>query len=515
VFKALNTETGQIVAIKQISISDISKDQLKVIQQEINLMKKLSHKNIVKYIGKNYSDVITTEKYLNIVLEYIENGSLAGIIKKFNTFQEALVAFFTRQVLQGLKYLHHEGLVHRDIKGANLLTTKDGTVKLADFGVAMKLSESIKSMSIVGTPYWMAPEIVEQSGRCTTSCDIWSVGCTVIELISGRPPYYDMEPMSALYRIVRDDYPPLPTGISPDLKDFLLKCFQKEPLLRKSASELLKHSWILKNSTLRASELEMKENLYSSFTESQSCKSSTSNLPSSSRHSSVSVISFHQSLNQSLNNSSKDLQDDYLSLISDLDKFQTAKVLHLCLQLLTENSSLKKSSKTLIPILRQILEESEEFELLHLTLQLTNSLCSDPDLLVTCASVGLLSSALKYIGEDFCKELRIEAAFLIGSLFSHQDSNFHLFLASGGVEATVKLLDPNFSENKELVVIGVDCLLNLFEAGGNEFLRLCADFGVVERLALALDNTSSDGTCESYAEKVADLLMIFSTVNEK
>ena len=97
--------------------------------------------------------MISTDKYLNIVLEYIENGSLSGIIKKYSSFQEHLVAFFISQVLQGLKYLHSQGIVHRDIKGSNILTTKEGTVKLADFGVAMKLTETTKSVSIVGTPY--------------------------------------------------------------------------------------------------------------------------------------------------------------------------------------------------------------------------------------------------------------------------------------------------------------------------------------------------------------------------
>lgn len=207
-------------------------------------MKRLSHTNIVKYIGNPYADVISTDQHLNIVLEFIESGSLAAIIKKFDPFPEHLVAHFTKQVLDGLCYLHSQGVVHRDIKGANLLTTKEGIVKLADFGVAMKLTESTKSMSIVGTPYWMAPEIVEQTGYCTTACDIWSLGCTVIELFTGQPPYYELETMSALYRIVQDDCPPIPGNISQDLRDFLMNCFQKEPLLRVDAPSLLKHYWI-------------------------------------------------------------------------------------------------------------------------------------------------------------------------------------------------------------------------------------------------------------------------------
>ena len=472
-------------------------------------MKKLSHKHIVKYIGTKHIDVMTTDKYLNIVLEYIENGSLAGIIKKFNTFKEPLVAIFTRQVLKGLQYLHSQGLVHRDIKGANLLNTKDGTVKLADFGVAMKLSESIKSMSIVGTPYWMAPEIVQQTGRCTTSCDIWSVGCTVIELITGKPPYYDLEPMSALYRIVQDEYPPLPDGVSPELRDFLLKCFQKEPLIRQSASDLLKHPWF---TGLDCShDLEMKENL---TIQSSPCKSpSKSSVYSQFLNQSSRSSSLHSSL-QILDNEAESKSSALNSTLEELEKFPSPKLLHSVLSTISSVPSLKKHCKKLVPTLRSILEEAEEFDLLHLSLQLTNSLCTDHDMLITCGCIGLLSSALKYIGEEFCKELRIEAAFLIGSLYSYQDSTFHIFLASGGVEASVKLIDPNFSQNKELVIIGIDCLLSLLETGGSEYIRLCASFGAVERLALALDNTSTDSTYETYAEKVADLLMIFSTVIE-
>jgi serine/threonine protein kinase len=116
------------------------------------------------------------------------------------------------QVLQGLLYLHEQGVIHRDIKGANILTTKDGLVKLADFGVATK--SNVGEHSVVGTPYWMAPEVIQLSGA-TTASDIWSLGCTAIELLDGRPPYHNLQPMPALFRIVDDDHPPLPEGASP------------------------------------------------------------------------------------------------------------------------------------------------------------------------------------------------------------------------------------------------------------------------------------------------------------
>lgn len=141
-------------------------------------------------------------------------------------------------------YLHEQGVIHRDIKGANILTTKDGEVKLADFGVATKRGASESTTDDpAGSPYWMAPEIIEMNGA-TPKSDIWSVGCTIVELATGQPPYFELDTMPALFRIVQDDCPPIPDGLSPLLNDFLLKCFQKEPFLRASAEQLLKHRWI-------------------------------------------------------------------------------------------------------------------------------------------------------------------------------------------------------------------------------------------------------------------------------
>lgn len=117
-------------------------------------------------------------------------------------------------------------------------------VKLADFGVAMKLNEAnTDDQIVVGSPYWIAPEVIEMSTP-TAACDIWSVGCIVIELLTGKPPYFDLQPMNALFRIVQDDYPPLPEGISQALRDFLFNCFQKEPIMRSSAAKLLEHPWL-------------------------------------------------------------------------------------------------------------------------------------------------------------------------------------------------------------------------------------------------------------------------------
>ncbi|KAH9088111.1 hypothetical protein LEN26_019650 [Aphanomyces euteiches] len=238
VFSALDLRNGKSVAIKQVSLIDMAKEELAAIESEINLLKKLHHENIVKYYN-----TIKEDDFLYIVLEYMENGSLAQFMKKFGTLSETLVAMYITQVLRGLAYLHAQGVLHRDVKGANILTTKDGLVKIADFGVAIKLNEAQKSNSVVGSPYWMAPEVIEMAGWSSAS-DIWSVGCTIIELLTQKPPYFDLAPMAALFRIVQDDHPPLPETISPALHDFIMKCFMKEPRLRLSAEELLQHPWI-------------------------------------------------------------------------------------------------------------------------------------------------------------------------------------------------------------------------------------------------------------------------------
>ncbi|KAI0528316.1 hypothetical protein F5B22DRAFT_31023 [Xylaria bambusicola] len=240
VYKAFNWGTGEAVAVKQIKLVNLPKSELRMIEAEIDLLKNLHHDNIVKYIG-----FVKSADCLNIILEYCENGSLHSICKAYGKFPENLVGVYMTQVLQGLQYLHDQGVIHRDIKGANILTTKDGKVKLADFGVSTStLSGPDKEAQVVGTPYWMAPEIIELSGA-TPASDIWSLGCTVIELLSGRPPYHHLQAMPALFAIVNDDHPPLPEGVSSAARDFLMQCFQKDPNLRVSARKLLKHNWIV------------------------------------------------------------------------------------------------------------------------------------------------------------------------------------------------------------------------------------------------------------------------------
>ena len=226
------------MAIKQIDLYSINIENISSIEGEINMLKNLDHPNIVKYI-----ECIKTKSHINLILEYVENGSLHQMVKQSGKMGEHLVFIFVKQILEGLAYLHNQGIIHRDIKGANLLLTKNGIVKLADFGYSI-LNDKNKVNSIVGTACFMAPEVIEQKGNISPKCDIWSLGCTIIQLLTTRPPYYEFEPMAAMFRIVTDDCPPIPSGISSFLKDFLLKCFTKEPSKRPNAKELLLHPWI-------------------------------------------------------------------------------------------------------------------------------------------------------------------------------------------------------------------------------------------------------------------------------
>ncbi|ORZ06841.1 kinase-like domain-containing protein [Absidia repens] len=240
VFRALDLGTGEIVAVKRIKFDDGELD--KEITKEASLLKTLSHMNVICYLG-----FIRSKHHINIILEYAENGSLMSTLKSFGAFPEKLVCSFCVKILNGLEYLHSNEVVHCDLKAANILTTKTGDVKLTDFGVSLNLKiKPADAESVSGTPNWMAPEVIELKGASTKS-DIWSLGCTLIELVTGKPPYANMVAMSAMFRIVEDDYPPIPETISEEMRSFLLCCFQKNPDDRPTANQLKNHIWLRKN----------------------------------------------------------------------------------------------------------------------------------------------------------------------------------------------------------------------------------------------------------------------------
>ncbi|XP_058112174.1 mitogen-activated protein kinase kinase kinase NPK1 [Magnolia sinica] len=250
VYMGMNQDSGELLAIKQVSIAanNASKEKaqahIRELEEEVKLLRNLSHPNIVRYLG-----TAREEESLNILLEFVPGGSISSLLGKFGSFPEAVIRNYTKQLLLGLEYLHRNGIMHRDIKGANILVDNKGCIKVADFGASKKVVELATvsgAKSMKGTPYWMAPEVILQTGH-SFSADIWSVGCTVIEMATGKPPWsqqYQQE-VAALFHIASTkSHPPIPENLSMEAKDFLLKCLQKEPNLRLAASDLLQHPFV-------------------------------------------------------------------------------------------------------------------------------------------------------------------------------------------------------------------------------------------------------------------------------
>ncbi|KAI8476309.1 MAG: kinase-like domain-containing protein [Monoraphidium minutum] len=250
VFTGLNNVTGEIIAVKQVSFARDEalqgrvSEHIRALEAEVEVLRGLKHENIVQYLGTE-----RTSDSMYIFLEYVHGGSIASLLAKFGPFQEAVIRVYTRQILRGLEYLHARGIMHRDIKGANILVDKGSTVKLADFGASKKI-ENLATIgagcnSIRGTPYWMAPEVIKQTGHGRPA-DIWSVGCTVIEMATGKPPWSNYAaPVAAMFQIASSkDPPPIPEHLSPQAKDFLLMCFNRIARDRASATRLLKHPFV-------------------------------------------------------------------------------------------------------------------------------------------------------------------------------------------------------------------------------------------------------------------------------
>lgn len=254
VYHALNVAAGEWIAVKQVDIPTTSSDRhnkqlhdtADALYREIQLLKDLEHDNIVQYLGY---DVDEDEGHINIFLEYVPGGSIASCLSKQGKFDEPLVSYFTRQILLGLEYLHDRNILHRDIKAGNVLLTHMGTCKITDFGLS-KLSGQDKAYDahgnnsvMRGTVFWMAPEVVSGTNY-NAKVDIWSLGCTVIEMLTGKHPWLDMNMLAALYSVSepsvyvyerwnsfflrqlgRFEAPPIPEEIHENAKSFLKQCF--------------------------------------------------------------------------------------------------------------------------------------------------------------------------------------------------------------------------------------------------------------------------------------------------
>eukprot|EP00873_Tetraselmis_striata_P023812 jgi/Tetstr1/444076/TSEL_003316.t1 len=253
VYAGLNQLSGELMAVKVLPLEvgnglnpDEQRAHLQSLEHELSLYRRFQHRHIVGYIAA-HMDYKTNTMYM--FLEYVPGGSIAQMLERFSAFTEDLTRNFTRQLLLGLEYLHGCKVIHRDLKGGNVLVTRDGRVKLADFGASKAYHEATITdgmKSIRGSVFWMAPEVIKGTGYGRRA-DIWSVGCTVIEMLTGKHPWPELgdSHWSAMFQIAKTTTgPPIPDCVSAVARDFLGLCFRVDPAQRPTASELLQHPFV-------------------------------------------------------------------------------------------------------------------------------------------------------------------------------------------------------------------------------------------------------------------------------
>ncbi|XP_047091798.1 disease resistance protein RGA5-like isoform X2 [Lolium rigidum] len=247
VYEATNRRTGALCAMKEINLIPNdekagSAESLKQLDQEIKLLSQFKHDNIVQYYGSE-----TIEGRFYVYMEYVNRASVYNYIQQHSgAITESTVCRFVRHILRGLAFLHGQNIMHRNIKGANMLIDVNGVVKLADFGMAKHLCMAAPNLCLM-EPYWMAPEMVHatlvKDVGCDRAADIWSLGCSIIEMLNGKPPWSHYEVPAAAFKVLHKD-PPLPENLSQEGKDFLQCCLKRNPAERPSARELLNHPFV-------------------------------------------------------------------------------------------------------------------------------------------------------------------------------------------------------------------------------------------------------------------------------
>lgn len=246
VYKALHKESGHVLAIKQVPVDT----DLQEIIKEISIMQQCDSPYVVKYYGSYFKNTD-----LWIVMEYCGAGSVSDIMRlRKKTLSEDEIAIILSDTLKGLEYLHLRRKIHRDIKAGNILLNSEGHAKLADFGVAGQLTDTMaKRNTVIGTPFWMAPEVIQEIGYDCVA-DIWSLGITALEMAEGKPPYGDIHPMRAIFMIPTKPPPSFrePDKWSAEFIDFVSVCLVKNPEERATATDLLNHIFIgnAKNPTI-------------------------------------------------------------------------------------------------------------------------------------------------------------------------------------------------------------------------------------------------------------------------
>lgn len=252
VFLCLNVTTGEMMAVKQVEVPRYGSQNeaiistVEALRAEVSTLKDLDHLNIVQYLGFEAKDSI-----YSLFLEYVAGGSVGSLIRMYGKFDEKLIKHLTIQVLRGLSYLHSRGILHRDMKADNLLLDQDGVCKISDFGISRKSKDiySNSEMTMRGTVFWMAPEMVDTKQGYSAKVDIWSLGCVVLEMFAGKRPWSNFEVVAAMFKIGKSkSAPPIPEDTLPLIsqvgREFLDQCFKIDPEKRPTADKLLYHPFL-------------------------------------------------------------------------------------------------------------------------------------------------------------------------------------------------------------------------------------------------------------------------------
>ncbi|KAJ3324538.1 ATP binding [Blyttiomyces sp. JEL0837] len=253
VYYGVNLTTKDVMAVKQVELiplyrhrsgSEAAKHRQRMVdalRMEILLLRELDHENIVRYLGFDVDANI-----VSVFLQYVDGGSVASMLSRFGKFDEGLVRHVSCQILSGLEYLHERCIIHRDIKGANILVDGHGVAKISDFNISKKNEYNMayntnSRMSLQGSVFWMAPEVVKGKGY-SAKVDIWSLGCVTLEMLTGTHPWLQLNEMQTMWRLGKENAPPIPHGVlSDDAERFLEMCFTIEPESRPTAKELFFH----------------------------------------------------------------------------------------------------------------------------------------------------------------------------------------------------------------------------------------------------------------------------------
>ncbi|KAI9357266.1 kinase-like domain-containing protein, partial [Zopfochytrium polystomum] len=235
VFYGVNLTTSEIMAVKQVELipakkgagtetSKLRRKMAEALKMEIRLLRELDHPHVVRYLGFDIEDNV-----ISVFLQYVEGGSIASMLATYGAFETAMVRSFTSHIVEGLRYLHDRCIIHRDIKGANLLVDGEGLVRISDFGISKKSEYKLaykydSRMSLQGSVFWMAPEVIKGKGY-SAKVDIWSLGCVVLEMLTGHHPWEQLNEMQTMWRLGKENAPPLPSTLEESARQFLGKCY--------------------------------------------------------------------------------------------------------------------------------------------------------------------------------------------------------------------------------------------------------------------------------------------------